>query len=198
VPRVGRSLRQACAAAAYTAVVVGGVEVLDAEPVVPRRNPKDPVAWLAGTPWASRQLVYLARAALNPPAEPLPDPGAVVGDVVAELALDDPPQAVARATTARRGRRSTASRWGPIRRGKGTFIAGKLQYTGIKAVLKQTEFLLKPGAKARLRPRSGRGTFAAFYARLDSPTAEGRPAGFLNRRLTAYSQQPAITSPASG
>jgi hypothetical protein len=150
VPRVGRSLRQACAAAAYAAVVVGGVEVLDAEPAVPRRNPKDPVAWLAGTPWASRQPVYLARAAAKPPDGALPDPG----DVVAELALDDPPQAVASATTARRGRSNTASRGGPISRGKG-LIAGKLQYTGIKAVLEQTEFLLKPGAKIAFVPPVG-------------------------------------------
>ena len=69
-PRVGRSLRQAVKAAPNTAVVVGGVAVdggvLPALGPKPPRRPKPALASLAGTPWASMQLVYRARAAAKP------------------------------------------------------------------------------------------------------------------------------------
>jgi hypothetical protein len=92
-------------------VVVPLVEPgVEAVPPAPRR-PKPPpkvVASLAGTPWASRHAVNLAREALPEPdvaepdvAEPeVAEPGEVVlVGAVADLA-EPPPQAVARAATA--------------------------------------------------------------------------------------------------
>lgn len=79
----------------------GGVDGAEDEldELAGRRKPNPPVASLAGTPWDSRQLVNLARAAAAAPL--LPAAGAVV--VVAADVLVEPPQPAASAVSAERG-----------------------------------------------------------------------------------------------
>lgn len=125
--------------------MVGGVDVAGGadedeeagepdEPGAPRRKPNPWVASLAGTPWASRQLVNLARAAAVPPA-PL---GAVVEVVGPDAVRADPPHPVATAARVRTGRARNRTDRPEAVKGRRTRIRHIFQATTLKKLGRAT------------------------------------------------------------